>query len=243
MNINIESIRKELETLSAYERVEWSVRTFGAHDIVLSSSLGLEDQVLTHMILNVSKEARIITLDTGRNFQSTYDVMQETMNRYCFYYEIYFPDFRKIEEMARTYGPNLFYESVENRKLCCRIRKIEPLKRALSTVKAWICGLRRDQSITRAEAGVIENDETFGIYKINPLYDWTGKEVWEYVKENGIPYNMLHDEGYESIGCEPCTRPICDGEDIRAGRWWWETPEKRECGLHVKTAGRNDGQD
>ncbi|OHD54647.1 MAG: phosphoadenosine phosphosulfate reductase [Spirochaetes bacterium GWF1_51_8] len=242
MKSEIKTIRAELEKLTAPERVKWALETFVIKDIVIASSLGLEDQALTHMALAVSKDARIVTLDTGRNFQSVYDLMQETMERYGFCYEVYFPDYREVEEMVRARGPNLFYESVENRKLCCRIRKIEPLKRALSTARAWICGLRRDQSITRSGAEPVEFDETFGIVKFNPLYDWTAEQVREYISENNIPYNRQHDAGYESIGCEPCTRPVRGGEDIRSGRWWWETPEKRECGLHLKPAGRNDGQ-
>ena len=136
--------------------------------------------------------------------------------------------------MVAEKGLDLFYESVENRKLCCHIRKVEPLKRALQGLKVWICGLRREQSVTRADLNVIEWDEANGLYKINPLIDWTEKQVWDYVHAEKIPYNKLHDQGYPSIGCAPCTRAVKPGEDVRAGRWWWESPDKKECGLHFK---------
>ena len=219
--------------LSAQELVDWSVETFGAAGVVLSSSLSLEDQALTDMLIRKNPEARILTLDTGRVFQETYDVMQETMKKYGMRYEIYFPDYKEVEKMERTYGPNLFFESAELRKLCCQVRKVKPLKRALSGAKVWIVGLRRAQSVTRKELQPIEWDEQFGIFKISPLFDWNSREVWNYVKDHEIPFNKLFDKGYESIGCAPCTRPVCGGDDERSGRWWWESPEKKECGLHT----------
>jgi phosphoadenosine phosphosulfate reductase len=147
---------------------------------------------------------------------------------------VYFPDASSIEEMVNTKGINLFFESVENRKLCCNIRKIEPLKRAFAGLEVWICGLRREQSVTRQNMQRIEWDETNGIIKLNPLIDWTEEEVWKFIKDHGIPYNPLHDKGFPSIGCQPCTRAIFPGEDIRAGRWWWENPDTKECGLHKR---------
>ncbi|MFH1367672.1 MAG: phosphoadenylyl-sulfate reductase, partial [Elusimicrobiota bacterium] len=146
--------------------------------------------------------------------------------------ETLFPEKSAVEKMQNDYGPNLFYDGIEKRKMCCRIRKVEPLKKKLSTLKAWICGLRREQSVTRTAVEKIERDEVFKLYKINPLIDWTESMVWKYIKENNVPYNKLHDRGYPSIGCAPCTRAVKPGEDIRAGRWWWENPEHKECGLH-----------
>jgi phosphoadenosine phosphosulfate reductase len=147
---------------------------------------------------------------------------------------VYFPDAGRVEEMVNTKGINLFFESVENRKLCCNIRKIEPLKRAFAGLDVWICGLRREQSVTRQDMQLIEWDKGNSIIKLNPLIDWTEEEVRKYIKDHGIPYNPLHDKGYPSIGCQPCTRAIFPGEDIRAGRWWWENPDTKECGLHKK---------
>jgi phosphoadenosine phosphosulfate reductase len=148
--------------------------------------------------------------------------------------EVFFPDYRQVEEMVREKGMNLFYESVENRKLCCHIRKIEPLKRALRDMDAWITGIRKDQTINRFTTQMVEWDETHNLVKINPLYRWTEKMVWDYIHDNNIPYNELHDQGFPSIGCQPCTRAVAPGEDSRAGRWWWEDQGHKECGLHVK---------
>lgn len=201
--------------------------------IALASSLGAEDQVLTHMVRTMHPNARIFVLDTGRLHSETYEVMDQTMKQYDMHYEILFPDRSEVEEMASTYGPNLFYESSENRKKCCHVRKVIPLQRILSTLDVWITGLRKQQAITRGTIEKIEWDEANGLIKFNPLVDWSEKEVWEYIRKNRIPYNKLHDEGYPSIGCAPCTRAIKPGEDVRAGRWWWEAPEQKECGLHV----------
>jgi len=188
---------------------------------------------LIDMWAKINPKFRIFTLDTGRLPQETYNLMEEIRKRYNLNIEFYFPDYHKVEEMLNKYGPNLFYESVELRKLCCNIRKVEPLNRALKDLSAWVCGLRREQSITRQDIQKIEIDTAHnGIYKINPLADWKDADVWNYIRENHIPYNALHDKGYPSIGCAPCTRAIKPGEDIRAGRWWWERPEQKECGLH-----------
>jgi len=145
-----------------------------------------------------------------------------------------FPDGEDVEEMVNSRGLNLFYESVENRKLCCHIRKVEPLKRALRGKDAWFSGLRKEQSVTRKNLALVEWDETNNKLKVNPLLNWTEQQVWDYIRANKIPYNTLHDKGFPSIGCLPCTRAILPGEDVRAGRWWWENPDNRECGLHVK---------
>ncbi|HAN17510.1 MAG: phosphoadenosine phosphosulfate reductase [Bacteroidetes bacterium GWC2_33_15] len=200
--------------------------------IALSSSLGAEDQVLTHMICDIDKNTKIFTLDTGRMFPETYKLIEKTNTRYKIKINIFFPDYKQVEEMVNEKGINLFYESVENRKMCCHIRKIEPLKRAFKDLDVWICGLRKDQSITRISNQLIEWDEQNGLIKINPLIDWSEQQVWDYIRKNNIPYNDLHDKGFPSIGCQPCTRAILPGEDVRAGRWWWEQPDKKECGLH-----------
>ncbi len=225
--------QKQTGSLKTRELIDWTLDTFGPPHVILASSLSNEDQVLTHMLLLKERKARILTLDTGRVFQETYDTMQETMEKYGFCYEVLFPESRDVEELERKNGPNLFYKNLKLRKLCCEVRKIRPLKRALSTVDAWICGLRRGQSMTRAEVLPLEWDEQFNIIKINPLSDWLSRDVWNYIKENQIPYNKLFDKGFASIGCLPCTRATGEGDDERSGRWWWESPEKKECGLHV----------
>lgn len=201
--------------------------------ICLASSLGAEDQVLTDMCLKINPNTRIFILDTGRLNPETYDVMDKTIKKYNMTYDVYFPQREAVEKMVKAKGPNLFYESIENRKECCGIRKVEPLGRALSSCDAWITGLRRTQSVTRASLNEAEWDETFKIMKFNPLTHWSEEDIWRYIKENNVPYNTLHDKGFSSIGCAPCTRAIKPDEDVRAGRWWWETPEQKECGLHV----------
>jgi phosphoadenosine phosphosulfate reductase len=201
--------------------------------IAFASSLGAEDQVLTHLIAAIDPEIRIFTLDTGRLFQETYDLIERTNSRYKIRMEIYFPEAHRVEKMVHEKGINLFYESVENRKLCCHIRKVEPLRRALNGMDIWITGLRREQSFNRNNMELVEADESHkGLLKLNPLIDWTHEMVWDFIKERNIPYNTLHDKGFPSIGCLPCTRAVEPGEDIRAGRWWWEMEGKKECGLH-----------
>jgi len=208
--------------------------------IALSSSMGAEDQVLTDMICTINKSVKIFTLDTGRLFPETYELIEAANKKYNISVEVYFPDYSNVQKMVREKGINLFYESIENRKLCCNIRKIEPLKRALSGLKIWISGLRKDQSVTRFYSKRIEWDENYNLIKLNPLINWTEDQVWDYIYSNKIPYNPLHDEGFRSIGCQPCTRAIQPGEEIRAGRWWWEQPEQKECGIHEKK--KSDGR-
>jgi len=197
-----------------------------------ASSLGAEDQVLTDMICKINKNTNIFTLDTGRLFPETYNLIARTTDHYGIKIKVYFPDHTKVEKMVEENGINHFYKSIENRERCCFLRKKEPLKRAFEGLEAWICGLRKDQSITRFNNQLVEWDEQHGLFKINPIIDWTEELVWKYIKENDVPYNELHDKGFPSIGCQPCTRAVNPGEDIRSGRWWWEQPEKRECGLH-----------
>ena len=202
--------------------------------IALSSSLSIEDQVLTDMICRLKPDARIFTLDTGRLFPETYNLIDQTAMHYGIRLEVFFPDCTEVEKLVADCGINGFYESLEKRKRCCRIRKLDPLERALRGLDAWICGLRREQSVTRSEMRAIEWDETHDLLKINPLIDWHEEQVWEYIRRNHVPYNKLHEQGFPSIGCQPCTRAVKPGEDIRAGRWWWESPDHKECGLHLR---------
>ena len=201
--------------------------------VTFANSLGAEDMVLTDLIAKFQPDIAMFSLDTGRLPQETYDLMQALRERYSVPLQIYFPDHAQVENYVAQSGVNGFYDSVENRKECCRIRKVLPLKRALAGKKAWITGMRRDQAVTRGSLEVSSFDADHGLQKFNPLLDWTNAEVWEYIKQNDVPYNKLHDRFYPSIGCAPCTRSVTPGEDIRSGRWWWENPENKECGLHV----------
>ncbi len=200
---------------------------------VFASSLAAEDMVLTDLILRAKLPIRIFTLETGRLHKETLGMLDRVREQYGYEIAQYKPDPAAVETYVSTNGLNAFYDSVEMRKECCRIRKVEPLNRALAGNKAWLTGQRRAQSTTRAELAVQEDDPAHGMQKFNPLADWSEEDVWNYIRSNGVPYNPLHDKGYPSIGCEPCTRAIQPGEDIRAGRWWWENPESKECGLHV----------
>lgn len=220
--------------LNALDRLRLVVDLFG-RQVVAATSFSAEDQVLTHMLHTLGNPIDLFTIDTGRLPQETFEVMEQTKLRYGMNIQIYFPDYRSVEAMVAEDGPNPFYKSVELRKQCCRMRKVEPLRRALSGKAAWVCGLRRSQSVTRQELMVIQEDEQFGLFKICPLADWTQEQVWEFIASHNIPYNSLHDDGYPSIGCQPCTRAVEPGQDIRAGRWWWEEPEHKECGLHWNT--------
>jgi len=200
--------------------------------IGLASSLSIEDQTLTAMICEIDPACRIFTLDTGRVFPETYSLISKTNDRYAIKLQVFFPNHDNVQTMVQEHGVNMFYESVELRKKCCHVRKLEPLKRAFSGLKVWVCGLRKEQSVTRADNQIVEWDAGNGILKINPLINWTEKQTWDYIHANQVPYNALHDKGFPSIGCQPCTRAVEAGEDVRAGRWWWENPEQRECGLH-----------
>lgn len=205
-----------------------------APDIVFACSFGAEDVVLVDLISRYAPAIRIITLDTGRLPQATYDVMEACRERYGVDIELYFPDAAEVEQMVREQGVNLFYRSVENRKRCCEVRKIHPLRRALAGKKAWVTGLRRQQAGSRQGMAAVEDDGSFGIKKFNPLIEWSEEDVWSYIRAHEVPYNALHDRHYPSIGCEPCTRAIAVGEDPRAGRWWWEQEDAvAECGLHA----------
>lgn len=229
----IKSFNNEMKGKTSAEVISFFLEKY-KDKIAFASSMGAEDQIITHLIAQINKPIKIFTLDTGRLFPETFDLIDKTQKRYKIDFEIYFPKSAEVQEMVNYKGINLFYESIENRKQCCNIRKIEPLQRALKEVDVWICGLRREQSPTRTEMQIVEWDSFNGLLKINPLIEWTEKEIWEYVKEHNIPYNTLHDKGFNSIGCQPCTRAIMEGEDSRAGRWWWENPETKECGLHKR---------
>ncbi len=228
-----QKLSDELKGKSAKEILEFFINEHEGK-VGLASSLGVEDQVLTDMITRIDKSTKIFTLDTGRVFPETYKVLDETNKKYGISIEVFFPESGSVERMVNEKGINLFYESIENRKLCCLVRKIEPLKRALNEIDVWVTGLRKDQSVTRFFTPLVEWDENNKVIKVNPLLNWGEKDVWKYIKENNVPYNELHDNGFPSIGCQPCTRAIKDDEDVRAGRWWWEQPEHKECGLHVK---------
>jgi phosphoadenosine phosphosulfate reductase len=231
--MKFKEIADKMESKSAQEILEWAIDSY-ASNIALASSFGAEDVVLIDMMARIDKEkTRVFTLDTGRLNQETYDIIDNISKKYSIQIEVYFPEQKEVEEMVQTKGMNLMYESIENRKLCCEIRKVHTLNRALSKLDGWITGLRREQATTRANIKKIEVDSAHdNIVKLNPLADWTNEMVWDYISKNSVPYNKLHDMGYPSIGCEPCTRAVQPGEDQRAGRWWWETTTQKECGLH-----------
>ncbi|HXF66776.1 MAG TPA: phosphoadenylyl-sulfate reductase [Burkholderiales bacterium] len=197
-----------------------------------ASSLGAEDMVLTDMIFGDGLGIEVFTLDTGRLPDETYALLDAVAARYGKRLRVYFPRSDAVEEYVFAHGVNGFYRSVELRKACCRIRKVEPLERALAGKRAWVTGLRRAQSATRSDLAVESFDAVHGMMKFNPLAHWSEEEVWAYIRVHRVPYNPLHDRGYPSIGCAPCTRAVAPGEDVRAGRWWWEAPESKECGLH-----------
>jgi phosphoadenosine phosphosulfate reductase len=200
---------------------------------VFASSLAAEDMVLTDLILKAQLPIRIFSLETGRLHTETLDMLRRVRETYGYEIALFKPQAEAVQAYVARNGLNAFYDSVEMRKQCCHLRKVEPLGRALQGNKAWITGQRRAQSNTRADLAVQEDDAAHGLQKFNPLADWSEDEVWEYLRTRKVPYNALHDRGYPSIGCEPCTRAIQPGEDVRAGRWWWENPESKECGLHV----------
>ncbi len=199
-----------------------------------SSSLGLEDQVITHLIYSNKIPVRIFTLDTGRLYQETYALIEKNRETYGEKIQVVFPDTKAVESLVNAKGVSSFYESIENRKECCGIRKVEPLKRALAGQKIWITGIRADQSGTRKDFPQVEWDESHRLIKFHPILNWSLSQVRDFIKAHNVPYNPLHDQGFPSIGCAPCTRAVAQGEDVRAGRWWWELPEQKECGLHIQ---------
>ena len=223
---------KDLETKSAEELIQWAMDEYGLK-AGLACSFGMEDMVLIDMIAKLKGPITIFTLDTGRLHEETYEIMERVRSHYGLEIKTYFPDSRQVEKLVRGKGFFSFKESIENRKECCAIRKIEPLNRALIEFGAWVTGLRRDQAVTRTGTPkVIEDADHPPLIKINPLADWSQEQVESYIEKYKVPVNALHKMNYPSIGCAPCTRSIEPGEDIRAGRWWWENPEHKECGLH-----------
>ena len=231
--MNTDDLNQKFKNSTSQEVLEYFLNKYGAK-AALSSSFGVEDQVLTHMMLSVDKNANIFTLDTGRLHPQTYSVMDATNLKYDIKVNVFFPNTKSVEKLYQDQGINGFYESIENRKTCCFVRKIEPLQRALSELDVWITGLRASQSVTREDLNLIEYDEINKVIKINPLLEWSEEKVWDFVKKHKVPYNSLHDEAFPSIGCAPCTRAVEAGADVRSGRWWWENPEHKECGLHIK---------
>jgi len=233
----------ELDAYSADQVLEWTLNQFGDR-CAIASSFGVEDVALIHMAAAIKPNVRVFCLDTGRLHQQTYDLMDRIRNRYGVSIEVMMPNSTDVETMVHQHGVNLFYDSIELRKRCCDVRKVRPLRRILSNLDAWVTGIRRAQNVSRASIPKLQVDHANGgLVKANPLAEWSAEQVWDYVRENKIPYNPLHDNGFPSIGCEPCTRPVEDGDDARSGRWWWEHAEMRECGLHTGESKVENGID
>ena len=236
---NIKSLQAELADASAEEVLAKAAALLDG--VVFASSLGQEDQVILDLIARGGLDIPVFTLDTGRLFPETYDLIAASEKKYDLKIQIIFPDAAEVEQMVMEKGINLFRNSIVSRKQCCRARKVNPLRHRLESTDGWICGLRRDQSPTRTELHAVEWDTDNNTPKFNPLIDWKLEDVQGYLKENNVPYNPLHDQGFVSIGCACCTRAIRPGEDMRAGRWWWESPEHKECGLHSRNESSNTG--
>ena len=226
------AIRAQLSGKSPEEVLQWIAAKMSGK-VVFATAMGAEDQVIADMIWRHKLALPLITLDTGRLFNETHELIQTTEERYNHRIRVFYPDSAALEELVAEHGINLFRNNTEQRKMCCYVRKIAPLKRALAPYSAWICGLRRSQSVTRETIEVVDWDAANQLIKFNPLVNWNEYDVWDYIKENNVPYNKLHDSGFPSIGCSCCTRAVGPDEDVRAGRWWWETPEQKECGLHL----------
>jgi phosphoadenosine phosphosulfate reductase len=237
--MNLAKTSQDFQDLTTAEIVTWALERFSPR-IGLACSFQAEESVLIDLMHRVrGANFRLFTLDTGRLNQETYDCMDAIRERYGVQIEVFFPEATGVEKMVRKNGLNLFYKSVELRKECCGVRKVEPLNRALKDLDAWMTGLRRGQGATRVAVRKVELDKDHGdIVKINPLVDWSYDNVWGYIRKNNVPYNRLHKQGYPSIGCAPCTRAVKPGEDLRAGRWWWENPDTKECGLHMIAEGK-----
>jgi phosphoadenosine phosphosulfate reductase len=237
------AVNAQFESAHPRDILAWADRRFGSR-MAQMSSLALEGMAIFDMYWRVNPKARMMTLDTLRLNTETYTLMDQVRHQYKTEIETFYPDMQAVDKMVREKGYNLFYRGVENRKLCCHVRKVEPLKRALADLDAWISGLRRDQGMERGKISIIEWDSGHGLYKVNPLANWTFEQVRKYVDENSVPYNALHDQGYPSIGCAPCTRAIKLGEPPRAGRWWWESdPNAKECGIHIAASPTRPAQE
>ena len=229
---DIKNLNDEFKDKTPQEILEWCVKELHPN-ISLATSFQAQGMILIDMLMKTDSRARIFTLDTGRLNQETYDVLDSVRSKYNNKIEVLFPNSNEVENMVSEHGINLFYKGVENRLMCCQIRKANPLKKYLKTLDGWITSIRREQTASRAEADKFEIDTLHGgMLKVNPIVDWTEDMIWEYINKNKVPYNKLHDMGYPSIGCEPCTRAVKKGDDPRSGRWWWETDSDKECGIH-----------
>jgi len=231
--MKLKELNEQLSGKSIEERLKLIASLFPGKTI-FTTSFGIEDQVLTHKIFTENIPIKVATLDTGRLFPETYETFSQTIIRYKNKIHVYFPDYLSVENMVTEKGPFSFYESRENRDECCRLRKVVPLSRALAGMECWISGIRASQSDNRGNMSDLEYDEDKKLFKFHPLYDWSLEDVEKIIKEKNIPYNLLHDKGYLSIGCEPCTRAVIKGQDFRSGRWWWENEGPKECGCHIK---------
>jgi phosphoadenosine phosphosulfate reductase len=232
-NTKLQELKDQLSGSSVEKSLEKLAAIFSGK-IIFTSSFGIEDQVITHKIFKNNLDIKVATLDTGRLFPETYEVFSNTILKYNKKIHVYFPDYLSVENMVTKKGPFSFYDSIDNRKECCTLRKVIPLSRALAGMECWISGIRGDQSDNRSQMSNLEYDNEKKLFKYHPLFDWSFEDVEKYVKENEVPYNSLHDKGYASIGCQPCTRAIIKGQDFRAGRWWWENDGPKECGCHIK---------
>jgi len=231
----VAALNSEFQGASAETLLTWAAHAFPPRRLALACSLGLEDMALVEMLTRLPRVPRVFVLDTGRLHPETYDLLQQVRRHYGLDVEVFFPQAAAVEALVRRDGPNGFYEGLDQRRACCAVRKVEPLRRALEGADAWITGLRREQAPTRRDLQPFELDaEHGGILKLNPLLDWTFEQTKAYLRHHRVPVNALHDQGYPSLGCAPCTRPVQPGEDLRAGRWWWEEPEHKECGLHAQ---------
>ena len=231
--MKLQELKDKLTGLSIEDQLK-SVTILFPSTSIFTTSFGIEDQVITHKIFSNNLNIKVVTLDTGRLFPQTWDVFANTNSRYKKKIAAYVPEFEAVEKMVSEKGPFSFFESRENRMECCRLRKVVPLNRALSGMECWISGIRASQSDDRNQMEWLEYDDQRKLFRFYPLFDWSFEDVENFIKENNVPYNSLHDKGYVSIGCEPCTRPVKPGEDFRAGRWWWENDGPKECGCHVK---------
>ena len=231
--MKLKELKEQLSDKTVDQKLEILSSLF-TNRIIFTTSFGIEDQVITHKIFSNKLTVKVATLDTGRLFPETYEVFSQTNLKYKKKINAYFPDYLSVEKMVTEKGPFSFYDSTDNRKECCRLRKGVPLSRALAGMECWISGIRAEQSDNRGEMGDLEFDEEKKLFKFHPLFDWSFDDVNNYIKDNNIPYNALHDKGYLSIGCEPCTRAVIKGQDFRSGRWWWENDGPKECGCHIK---------
>ncbi|MBF0196772.1 MAG: phosphoadenylyl-sulfate reductase [Planctomycetes bacterium] len=234
MTLDIIEESKRLEDSGAGEILDWTFEHFDASKVKMSTSFGADGMALLHMMHSRGHRPKIFTIDTGRLFQETYNVWQKVIDQYGVKIEVYGPDPADLHELVESGGPNMFYQSVENRRKCCEIRKVRPLNKALQDTDVWITALRRDQAPSRATTPILSHSSQYDLLKVCPLVNWSEVNAWEYIRNNGIPYNELHDKGYPTIGCSPCCRPVPPASDRRAGRWWWESGDDKECGIHIE---------